>query len=156
MTLFFFRNKGGGVWGFESLTFKIYIHIPMVCLRLPYRSILRFFSSNNEFLLQELFFIDPNLGIWCWILFRNHNHFLNSIQMNTTKIRIMTKKVWKLMFLCHNEITQKSTHCCARLSCITWLTYITCITRITCIREGLKKCLFSWLLPSSVRPLLPL
>ena len=93
MTLFFLGIKGGGVWGFESLTFKIYIHIPMVCLRLPYRSILRFFSSNNEFLLQELFFIDPNLGIWCWILFRNHNHFLNSIQMNTKKIRMMTKKV---------------------------------------------------------------
>ena len=30
-----------------------------------------------------------------------------------------------------NEITRKSTHRCARLTCITWLTYITCITSIT-------------------------
>ena len=32
-----------------------------------------------------------------------------------------------------NEITRKSTHRCARLTCITWLTYITCITSITWI-----------------------
>ena len=53
----FLGIKGGGVgrWGFESLTSKIYIHIPRVCLRLPYRSILRFFLQTMNFYCKNYF-----------------------------------------------------------------------------------------------------
>ena len=38
-----------------------------------------------------------------------------------------------IIIICKQKITQKSTHRCARLTCITWLTCITSITCITCI-----------------------